>query len=220
MNTFVMPNMALPTMPSASRGMLPMAATGPVMVPAIGARPASVGMPMPASSSQAMLGAEAVKPPSTLGTVLKGMLTMGGIGAAIGAGATFLPFIPGAPLVGAAIGAAAGALVGIFSGVRKARRQQDEMRALMMGSLQPAPDPSRLGPEIHVKKTSVSTRKAKKKRHARHAAVVVRRGDTLGAIARRSGVSVDQLHTANRAVIGANPNIIHPGMRLVIPSSS
>ena len=214
MNTFVMPNMALPTMPNMQR-MLPMAAAGPVMVPvphASGLHPA--GMP----AAQAMLGAEAAKPPSTLGTVLKSMLTMGGVGAAVGAGATFLPFIPGGPLMGAAVGAAAGALIGIFSGVRKARRQQDEMRALMMGSLQPAPDPSRLGPEIPVHRAKASSRARHRRRHARQTTVVVKRGDTLGAIARKAGVSVAQLHTANRSVIGANPNLIHPGIKLVIPA--
>ena len=59
-------------------------------------------------------------------------------------------------------------------------------------------------------------------------AVVVRSGDTLWAIARaRLGSSadvattaheVDRWHAANREVIGGDPDLIHPGQRLVPPS--
>jgi nucleoid-associated protein YgaU len=58
--------------------------------------------------------------------------------------------------------------------------------------------------------------------------VVVRRSDTLWAIARvrlGSGADlaataheVDRWYIANRDVIGADPNLIHPGQRLVPPS--
>jgi nucleoid-associated protein YgaU len=58
--------------------------------------------------------------------------------------------------------------------------------------------------------------------------VVVRRGDTLWAIARdrldagtdlaATAHEVDRWYIANRDVIGADPNLIHPGQRLVPPS--
>ncbi len=58
--------------------------------------------------------------------------------------------------------------------------------------------------------------------------VVVRRGDTLWAIARArlgsgsdlaaTAREVDRWYAANRDVIGADPDLIHPGQRLVPPS--
>ena len=62
---------------------------------------------------------------------------------------------------------------------------------------------------------------------AKQSTVVVQRGDTLWAIARaRLGSSadvaatahaVDRWHAANREVIGADPDLIHPGQRLDPP---
>jgi len=47
---------------------------------------------------------------------------------------------------------------------------------------------------------------------------VVQRGDNLTFIARRFGVRNWQtLYNANRAAVGRNPNLIHPGLRLMIP---
>ncbi len=56
-------------------------------------------------------------------------------------------------------------------------------------------------------------------------AYVVRVGDTLGKIAARQGTTWQQLHALNREVIGANPNVLRVGQRLVLngataPSSS
>ncbi|MFJ5778268.1 transglycosylase family protein [Streptomyces sp. NPDC093094] len=42
----------------------------------------------------------------------------------------------------------------------------------------------------------------------------VRRGDTLSGIAARNGTSWQNLYAANRAVIGADPDLIVPGLRL------
>ena len=42
-------------------------------------------------------------------------------------------------------------------------------------------------------------------------------GDTLGAIAGKYGTTWQVLYEANKAVIGSNPNLIQPGMVLVIP---
>ncbi len=49
---------------------------------------------------------------------------------------------------------------------------------------------------------------------------VVKSGDWLSKIAGNyPGVSWQQIYEANRAVIGSNPDLIHPGMRLVIPTT-
>ncbi len=42
-------------------------------------------------------------------------------------------------------------------------------------------------------------------------------GDTLGAIAGKFGTTWQKLYEANKAVIGSDPNLIQPGMVLVIP---
>lgn len=46
------------------------------------------------------------------------------------------------------------------------------------------------------------------------------KGETLSSIGRKYGVSVNALHTANRAVIGPDPNKLAVGTVLAIPSSS
>ncbi len=46
----------------------------------------------------------------------------------------------------------------------------------------------------------------------------VRKGDTLYSIARRMGVPLQRLYEANRSVIGADPNLLHPGQVLVAPA--
>lgn len=45
-------------------------------------------------------------------------------------------------------------------------------------------------------------------------------GDTLSAIAARFGISTQTLYAANRVTIGANPNLIQPGMVLTIPAGA
>ncbi len=45
----------------------------------------------------------------------------------------------------------------------------------------------------------------------------VKSGDTLGAIAGRFGTTWQVLYEANKAIIGADPDLIQPGMVLVIP---
>ncbi|MCW2960061.1 MAG: peptidoglycan-binding protein [Thermoleophilia bacterium] len=47
----------------------------------------------------------------------------------------------------------------------------------------------------------------------------VRPGDNLSVIARRYGLTWQQLYAANRAAVGANPNLIHPGLQLRIPAA-
>ncbi|MEV0281266.1 transglycosylase family protein [Streptomyces sp. NPDC050610] len=51
---------------------------------------------------------------------------------------------------------------------------------------------------------------------ARGGHYTVAAGDTLGRIADAHGTTWHALHAANRAVIGADPNLIMPGQRLVL----
>lgn len=43
-------------------------------------------------------------------------------------------------------------------------------------------------------------------------------GDTLSAIAAKNGTTVEKLHEANKAAIGADPNKIMPGLELKLPA--
>ncbi|MGO8959104.1 MAG: LysM peptidoglycan-binding domain-containing protein, partial [Streptosporangiaceae bacterium] len=49
--------------------------------------------------------------------------------------------------------------------------------------------------------------------------VTVRPGDCLWTIAVAHHVTVSALYRANRAVVGANPNLIYAGERLRIPAN-
>lgn len=49
--------------------------------------------------------------------------------------------------------------------------------------------------------------------------VVVHTGDCLWAIAQREGVSWPALYRLNRRAIGPEPDLIHPGLRLRLPTS-
>ncbi len=51
-------------------------------------------------------------------------------------------------------------------------------------------------------------------------AYVVRAGDTLSRIAARHGTTWQQLHAANREVIGSDPDVLRVGQRLVLGSAA
>ena len=51
------------------------------------------------------------------------------------------------------------------------------------------------------------------------ASYIVRSGDTLGGIARHHGIALDALVAANRDQVGTNPNLIHAGTRLRVPTT-
>lgn len=213
----MMPAGAMPMQP---QGVMPtMGMTGPVLVTpqmAMG-QPGMPIQPMHPAGAHAVLGAEGVKPPSTIGSAIKGALVFGTLGAAIGAGATFLPFIPGGPLVGAAVGGVAGALYGAFRGVRSAKRAQEEQ--MMMGS---TPNPNALGQQVpvHTANTNAPAKakaKAKRSTAGKQASVKVRAGDTLSQIAKQHDVTVKELHEANRKQIGPDPSKLRVGVQLVIP---
>ena len=46
----------------------------------------------------------------------------------------------------------------------------------------------------------------------------VKKGDCLSTIAKRHGMTWQELYKANKKAVGSNPNLIHPGLKLVIPS--
>lgn len=47
----------------------------------------------------------------------------------------------------------------------------------------------------------------------------IRKGDTVTGIAKKHGVSIEELIEANPVIL-KNPNIIYPGQALLIPSGS
>ncbi len=56
-------------------------------------------------------------------------------------------------------------------------------------------------------------------RPARGGTVVVNSGDTVSGIAYAHGLGWREFYRLNRQVIGANPHLIHPGMRLAVRHS-
>jgi LysM repeat protein len=64
--------------------------------------------------------------------------------------------------------------------------------------------------------TTVEAHRAAAARPAVHA--VVRRGDSLSAIAKKYRIQWPGLYEANKATIGADPNLLNAGERLRIPS--
>jgi hypothetical protein len=81
---------------------------------------------------QTVAGAYSAQPPSGVKTILKNALVFGGLGAALGFGASFftLPIIGqvGAPIA-AAVGGGVGALFGIVKGILQVRKQNLGMKS-------------------------------------------------------------------------------------------
>jgi LysM repeat protein len=73
--------------------------------------------------------------------------------------------------------------------------------------------------QASVKRTTSKASKKKATSRAAYGYYVVRRGDTLSAIAHRKGVrgGWHALYQANKRGIGGNPNLIHVGQRLRLP---
>lgn len=174
----------------------------------------SILTPAPAHArSQVAPGTTVVEPPSTTSLVVRSALNAAALGALSGAGLTKLPFIPGGAFSGALIGALVGAVTGTVRGIAHAREAAEAARALMLGSFNRPTDPGVLGPELPIRR-ALAPRPAARAVHRTR--VVVRRGDTLRGIARRHHTTVATIHAANRAVIGADPNHIRVGARLII----
>jgi LysM repeat protein len=47
--------------------------------------------------------------------------------------------------------------------------------------------------------------------------VTVKRGDSLSKIAAAHGTTWQKLYETNKAAVGSNPNLIHPGLKLKLP---
>lgn len=171
----------------------------------------------PATFSQAQTGQELLKPPSKIGTILKNVVVFGGLGAALGFGASFftLPFIgqPAAPIA-AAVGGGIGALIGLVKGIKSAGKKQQAYDQAV-SQLQPVAVPET--PPAPAAVSSTYTTHAKPKA-ARRKKVTVRSGDTLAKIAARHHTTWQKLYKANRAAVGCNPNHINVGLKLRIPA--
>lgn len=70
-------------------------------------------------------------------------------------------------------------------------------------------------PEKEPAKEPVKEAKAEDKPAARELTVAA--GDTLSKIASANNTTWEKLYEANKAVIGADPNLIHPGQKLRLP---
>lgn len=192
------------------------------------AQQAGAGAPT-AGANQATLGASATgtqNTPSLFKTIAKNALIFGGVGAALGFGASFLPnplmgiTLPGAPIL-AAIGGGIGVLVGAVKGFMSYKKQA------AAASAQPAtpapgaqtPEPSAAGSLEPVKKptdapSSAPAPKAPPAASSSGGTYTVKKGDTLGKIAKAHGTTWQELYKLNRSAVGSNPNMIHPGLKL------
>ena len=170
------------------------------------------------AAQQANLGAEALKPPNKIATILKNVVIFGGIGAALGFGGSMLglPFIGGfAAPIAAAIGGGVGAVIGLVRGLASASSQQKAYEAAVAAQTPAPAPPVEPGPATPdaapAPKSAPGATKRKK--------YSVRSGDTLSSIAARHKIGWQKLYAANKAVVGANPNLIRPGQKLVIPGA-
>jgi nucleoid-associated protein YgaU len=217
-------------MPSAAGATAPaaVAAQDPAAVQAMVAQPMAV---QGATGGVATLG-EVPKPPSTIGTLIKSVLGFAAGGAALGAGASLLagvlpftlPFtLPALPIM-AAIGGAAGAVVGLVRGIRKAKSDSaaydQALAAAQMQSAQTAPpvDPAAV-PQATADASMGDDSGGEEPAAPAVRRYTIRKGDTLSAIGRRTGVDWHEIYRANKGKIGSNPNLIHPGTVLTIPAA-
>lgn len=79
------------------------------------------------------------------------------------------------------------------------------------GSSSPVPQPS-----THTSSKKTAVQPSGSKSAAQHY-YTVESGDTLSGIASQYHESWQTLYAANRGAVGSNPNLIHPGLRLVVP---
>jgi nucleoid-associated protein YgaU len=137
------------------------------------------------------------------------------------------------------VGAAMGAVFGLVNGVRKARSEAAafvaaQQQAMANKPAGPVGDPLVLGPDGKPIKVDPSTNRPAKVRrnpkmgpgytgvrgadaHASSTRYHIRRGDTLWALSRRFGVSIQDIVRANPNKIH-NPNLIYAGDTIIIPS--
>lgn len=178
------------------------------------------------ATADATTGAIAAKPPSRIATILKFVGIGAAGGAALGFGASFLTL----PIVGqvaapiaAAVGAGVGALVGLVFGMKSATKQETEFNEAQAAAAQAAvtTTPTPAGAEAPPAGTAKPGAKEQlppsgHSQAKEHYTVV--RGDTLSSIAKRHGITWQQLYAENKAAVGSNPNLIHPGLKLAFPN--
>jgi LysM repeat protein len=188
-----------------------------------------------AGADQATLGAAANGPqttPNLFKTIAKNALIFGGVGAALGFGASFLPnplmgiTLPAAPIL-AAIGGGLGVVVGAVKGFLSYKKQVAAVAATAQTAGAPAPgaaptpEPSAASSREPVNKPTPAPSSATSKPGASNAPAgaiyTVKKGDTLAKIAKRHGTTWQKLYKMNRTAVGSNPNLIHPGLQLKTP---
>ena len=191
---------------------------------------AQTGAPT-AGADQAALGAQATNAPqpNLLKTLAKNALIFGGVGAALGFGASFLPnplmgiTLPAAPVL-AAIGGGIGAVVGLVKGFLSYKKQVAATASTAQNTAGPgvpaAAEPSAAGSLEPVKKpptASPASASAPAPASSGGGTYTVKKGDTLGKIAKAHDMTWQELYKHNRAAVGSNPNMIHPGLKLKLP---
>lgn len=207
---------AIETPPPLTGG-IPMGYPSPMFAPQMALPMQGVGgLPMLPGQAQGLLGAAAMKPPSTIGTVIKSIFSTGLIGAAIGAGIGAIPFLPGGVVTGALIGGVAGAALGLVRGIGKAKHDKAQYEAITRGLQTPPLDPAGLTVATRARRARKKVRKAGMKKSG--TPYTIRSGDTLSSIAARHHTTWQKIYAANRAAIGSNPSRIQVGVKLVVPA--
>lgn len=181
------------------------------------------------AAAQASLGASVAAPPSRVTTILKNVGIFGGIGAALGFGASFLTL----PVIGqvaapiaAAVGGGIGAAIGLVRGFMVSRRQEAEYAEAMQAQAtqtpaapqEPASNGAAPAGAAPVANRMMPPRPPDPGEPPQPAKYTVRSGDTLSHIARRHGTTWQELYGANKQAVGPNPDLIHPGLVLKIPA--
>jgi len=200
------------------------------MQQASGAQAGSGADAAPAAGASGMAdattGATMTKPPNKILTMLKFVGIGAAAGAALGFGASFLtlPIIgkvaaPIAAAVGGGIGALAGLFLGMKSSAAKQQAYDEEQAAAAQAQVTTTPAKPESGAAPGSAAQTAGTAKSKRSHAASGAAYTVVQGDSLSKIARQHGdFTWQQLYELNRETIGSNPNLIHPGLKLRLPT--
>jgi LysM repeat protein len=170
-----------------------------------------------------MLGAESSKKSTrSIGGILKNVLGLGGLGAALGFAAQLLPlpFVGGAGFMAIAVGGALGATLGLVKAMKGGSKDDEPAAGASPDGPAVPVDPATAAPPTSPPPAAAPAAPAKPSRGKKKSkgGHTVKRGDTLSAIAKRHNVDWRKLYEANKETIGSNPNLITPGMDLHLPS--
>jgi LysM repeat protein len=174
---------------------------------------------MPEGGAQAMLGAESTKKSSrSIGGILKSVLGLGGLGAALGFAAQLLPlpFVGGAGFMAIAVGGALGATLGLVKAMRGGGKDDEPAAGALPDGQEVPVAPTTGTPPAPAAAPTAPAKPSRGKRKPK-GSHTVKRGDTLSAIAKRHNIDWRKLYEANKEAIGSNPNMITPGMDLALP---